>query len=43
MVSGKLLHDTGSSRSVLWLPSGVGCGGRYEEGSGGGGHMYTCG
>ena len=29
--------------SALWPPGGVGSGGRWEQGSGGRGHMYACG
>ena len=39
---GDSLSDTGSAPSALCQPRGVGWGGRWEQGSGGRGHMHTC-
>ena len=43
MASGNLLCDTGSSTQCSGQSRGVGWGGKWEGGSGGRGHMYTCG
>ena len=43
MISASLMHETGHPKSVLWDNIEGWGGGRWEEGSGSGGHMYTYG